>query len=92
MVAVADALVGIHSGKGPGRVRSTSDIQKRMLALDSALKPVMLPPGLGELNDALSRQTSHIPPRRIRHEHFYALLTLAQEPWNERWKRLNATP
>jgi hypothetical protein len=92
MVAVADMLVGINNGKGPGKVCPTGEIQKRMFALDTALKPVMLPPGLGELNDALSRQTSHIPPRKIRHEHFYALLNLAQEPWNERWKRLNATP
>jgi hypothetical protein len=91
MVATADTLVGITDGKGPGKIRPTSEIQKRMFDLDAALKPVMLPPGLGQLNDALSRQTSHIPPRRIRHEHFYALLNLPAKLWNERWQQLNAT-
>lgn len=92
MVAVADTIIGINNGKGPGKLRPTSDIQRRMSALDAALKPVMLPPGLGELNDALSRQTSHVPPRRIRHEHFYALLNLPEKSWNKRWEKLNATP
>lgn len=92
MVAVADTIVGINNGKGPGKIRPTSEIRKRMFALDAALKPVMLPPGLGELNDALSRQTSHIPPRRIRHDHFYLLLNLPEEAWNERWKQLNKIP
>lgn len=92
MVAVADTIVGINDGKGPGKIRPTNEIQKRMFAVDAALKPVMLPPGLGELNDALSRQTSHIPPRKTRHDHFYALLNLPQELWNERWKQLNAIP
>lgn len=92
MVAVADTIAGISDGKGPGKIRPTREIQKRMLALDAALKPVMLPPGLGELNNALSRQTSHIPPRKVRHDHFYALLNLPEDSWNERWKQLNATP
>jgi hypothetical protein len=91
MVAIADTIVGIKEGKGPGEFQPASEIQKRMVALDAALKPVMLPPGLGELNDALSRQTSHIPPRKIRHDHFYALLNLQGKSWNERWKLLNAT-
>jgi len=92
MVAVADTIVGINNGNGPGELRPTSEIQKRMFALDAALKSKTLPPGLGELNDALSRQTSHIPPRRIRHDHFYALLNLPEESWNERWRQLNITP
>lgn len=91
MVAAADTIVGISNGKGPGKIRPVYEIKSRMRALDAALKPVMLPPGLGELNDALSRQTSHIPPRRIRHEHFYSLLNLPEEAWNERWKQLNKT-
>jgi hypothetical protein len=89
MVAVADTIVGVNNGKGPGKIRPASEIQKRMFALDAALKSVMLPPGLTELNNALSRQTSHIPPRRIRHEHFYDLLNLPEESWNEKWKQLN---
>lgn len=92
MVAVADTIVGTNDGEGPGKIRPTNEIQKRMFALDTALKHVMLPPGLGELNDALSRQTSHIPPRRVRHDHFYLLLNLPEEAWNERWKQLNKTP
>jgi hypothetical protein len=92
MVAAADTLVGINDGKGPGKIRPASEIQKRMLDLDAALKPIMLPPGLGELNAALSRQTSHIPPRKIRHEHFFTLLNLSSQSWNERWKQLNAAP
>jgi hypothetical protein len=92
MVAVADTIVGINDGKGPGKMRPTREIQKRMFDLDAALKPVMLPPGLGALNDALSRQTSHIPPRKVRHDHFYALLNLPEESWNERWKQLNTIP
>ena len=91
-VAVADTLVGINNGKGLGKVRPTSEIQKRMFTLDAALKPVMLPPGLGQLNDALSRQTSHVPPREIRHDHFYALLNLPENSWNDRWEQLNKTP
>jgi hypothetical protein len=91
MVAVADASMGINDGIGPRKIRATSEIQQRMFDVDAALKPVMLPPGLGELNDALSRQTSHVPPRKIRHEHFFDLLTLPQESWEDRWKQLNAT-
>lgn len=92
MVAAADTFDGIDDGKGPGRTQSDSEIKKRMFALDSALRPVLLPPGLGELNEALSRQTSHIPPRKIRHEHFYAMLNLNQRDWSARWERLTAIP
>jgi Protein of unknown function DUF262 len=92
MVAAVDTLVGIPDGKGPGKPRSSKEIQKRMFDLDAALKPVMLPPGLGALNDALSRQTSHIPPRRVRHEHFFDLLNLSQDAWSARWKELTSVP
>jgi hypothetical protein len=91
MVAVADSIVGINHGIGPGKIRSAGEIQKRMLTLDAALKSKTLPSGLGELNDALSRQTSHVPPRRTRHDHFYALLCLPEKQWNERWRQLNTT-
>lgn len=84
LVAAADSLVGIHNGKGPGRIQASKTIQKRMFDLDAALKSEQLPPRLAPLNEALSRQTSHIPPRRIRHEHFYALLNLAEGEWNAR--------
>lgn len=92
MAAVADTLVGINDGKGPGKIRAAEEIQKRMFDLDAALRPVLLPPGLGPLNEALSRQTSHIPPRRVRHEHFYAVLNLSQREWEERWEKMTAIP
>jgi hypothetical protein len=92
MVAVADTIVGINGGNGPGTLQAPDKIQKRMLAINEALKTVMLPPGLGELNDALSRQTSHIPPRVVRHDHFFAMLNLPEKSWNERWKLLNTVP
>ena len=92
MVATADTLDGIDDGKGPGKPQPASEIRKRMFDLDSALRPVLLPPGLGELNEALSRQTSHMPPRKVRHEHFYAMMNLDATDWKERWEKLIAIP
>ena len=92
MVAVADTIEGINGGNGPGKLQPPSEIQKRMFAVDVALKTVMLPPGLGGLQNSLSRQTSHVPPRIVRHDHFFLMLNLSKEPWEERWKQLNTVP
>jgi hypothetical protein len=91
MVAVADAQVGIVNGQGPGRLCPKSEIQQRMLALDAALKTVEPPPGLADLHGALSRGTSHVRERRIRHDHFYAMLTFSESSWRERWKQLTSS-
>ena len=91
MVAVADALVGIVNGLGPKELRPKSEIQKRMFAMDAALRTKEPPPRLAELLEALSRATSHIPQRRVRHDHFYALLTLSESSWRERWNQMTST-
>jgi hypothetical protein len=92
MVAAADTLVGINDGRGPGKMRPPNEIRKRMFALDAALRLEPLPPGLGPLSKAFSRQTSHVPQRRTRHTHFYDLLNLPQETWNIKWGKLSAPP
>jgi hypothetical protein len=91
MVAMADVMKGIPKGNGPRELRSDHEIQRRMYALDVTLRPVRLPPGLADLHDALSRQTSHIPPRLVRHEHFHAMLTLSEGSWQDRWKHIAAS-
>jgi hypothetical protein len=88
MVAVADTIEGISGGNGPGKLQPTFEVQKRMFELNHVLTPELMPRGLIELNDALSRTTSHVPARQIRHAHFYALLNLPSEQWIERWKSL----
>jgi hypothetical protein len=83
-LAVADALWGIPKGKGPKTLREKSEIIERMLELDHALKmadPAELPKGLTKLQHSLSRQTSHIPPRRVRHAFFFSMLTSANTQW-----------
>ncbi len=89
-VAVADVLRGIPHGKGPKLLREKSQISARMSELDAALKtadPAKLPRGLTRLQQALSRQTSHIPPRRIRHDFFFSMLTSADTQWKKIWRR-----
>jgi uncharacterized protein with ParB-like and HNH nuclease domain len=88
MVAVADTIEGINGGIGPGTLQPAFEIQKRMYELNDVLVPELMPRGLIALAEALSKTTSHIPARQIRHEHFYALLNLPEEQWIERWKSL----
>jgi hypothetical protein len=91
MVAVADALVGIVNGRGPGGLCPKGEIQKRMFAMDAALRKMEPLPGLAELHEALSRATSHVPQRQVRHDHFYAMLTLSESSWRERWKQMTSS-
>lgn len=81
MVAVADSLAGITHGDGPKEIRPPKEVERRMFALDSALRTLEPPPVLADLKQALSRATSHVPQRRIRHEHFFAMLTLSESAW-----------
>ena len=88
MVCVCDVLEGIPRGMGPGNLQSGETINKRMRDLDDVLKLPVPPAGLTELHSTLSRATSHVRERRIRHEHFFDLLTLPEAAWNLRWQDL----
>ena len=88
MVSVCDALNGIPSGMGPSEIQSGEIVGPRMRELDDALKLREPPEGLSELHSTLSRATGHVRERRIRHEHFYNLLTLPEETWELRWQNL----
>ena len=72
-------------------MRPGPDLRKRMFTLDHAMKSVQPPRGLGELHAALSRGTSHAPQRRVRHDHFFALLTQSEGDWRARWETLIET-
>lgn len=86
MVAAMDAIIGIRHGYGEKKLRSSEDIRNRMLYLSERLRPtpIELPPSLGSLHESLSRQTSHVRPRQIRHEYFYGMLTLSDSSWDEK--------
>jgi len=100
LVATADAMIGIPEGLGPGKLRPGAEVQRRMFDLDRALRLLETPAGdiglsevpvpirLNKLREALSRGTSHAPPRKTRHEHFFAMLTLTEEEWRKRWTNL----
>lgn len=90
MVAAADAISGIPNGAGRAVLRRTTEVSKRMRDLDEALIPVEPPEGLAELKGALSRATSHPSERRVRHVHFYRMLTLSGRAWRNEWERLSA--
>lgn len=88
MVSVCDVLEGIPAGMGPSMLQPAESVCPRILDLHEVLKSPDPPEGLSELHATLSRATSHVRERRIRHEHFYHLLTLSDEGWDLRWKRL----
>ncbi len=88
MVAACDVLEGIPAGMGPGTLQPGESVCSRMRDLDEVLKVLEPPEGLSELHSTLSRATSHVRERWIRHEHFYNLLTLPDEAWNRRWQEL----
>lgn len=86
-VAAADALYGIPGGMGPRQVRPSSEIMDRMSELDTALRSTALadlPAGLTRLHEALSRATSHVPERKVRHDFFFAMLTQPAGKWQEK--------
>lgn len=81
MVAVTDASVGIPDGMGPATLQAPDVIRRRMIALDSALRPGVTPTPLIALADSFSKQTSHVPPRTLRHRYFFDMLTLPEDKW-----------
>ena len=83
-----DALVGIPEGYGQRAPRPGSELQPRMAIIDEALKSPDPPPGLADLHATLSRSTVHVRERRIRHEHFFQMLTLSESEWQQRWSDL----
>jgi hypothetical protein len=91
MVAIADAKVGIPDGNGVGLLQPKDDICRRMYAVDEALKQTEPPPRLADLYDTLSRATSHVRERRIRHSYFFKMLTLSKQDWRSYWDQLTAT-
>ena len=88
MVCVCDALEGIPAGMGPSKLQPGESLGPRMRDLDDVLKLSEPPEGLTDLHSTLSRATSHVRERRIRHEHFYNLLTLPDAAWDCRWQKL----
>jgi hypothetical protein len=91
MVAVADAKVGIPDGSGPSQLQPKDDLCRRMYAIDEALRQTEPPPGLADLHDTLSRATSHVRERRIKHSYFFKMLTLSERDWCSYWDQLTAT-
>jgi hypothetical protein len=59
-----------------------------MSELDAALRVVELPSALAELLASLSRATSHVPQRRIRHDFFFAMLTQPDALWQKAFKTI----
>ena len=88
MVSACDALEGIPAGMGPSKLQPGDSVGSRMLDIHNVLKAPEPPEGLYDLHSTLSRATSHVRERRIRHEHFYNLLTLPDAAWNLRWEEL----
>ena len=88
MVSTCDVLEGIPAGMGPGILQTGESVCSRMQDLHEVLKAPEPPEGLAELHATLSRATSHVRERRIRHEHFYNLLTLPDGDWDHRWQEL----
>ena len=88
MVCVCDVLEGIPSGMGPSELQPKESLGPRMRDLDDVLKLQDPPEGLSDLHSTLSRATSHVRERRIRHEHFYEMLTLPDAAWDLRWQEL----
>ena len=88
MVCVCDVFDGIPDGMGPSDLQPKESLWPRMRDLDDVLKLQEPPEGLNDLHSTLSRATSHVRERRIRHETFYDLLTLPDDAWSLRWQEL----
>lgn len=88
LVAIADAQTGIPDGAGPLNLQPGPEIVDRMLDIHEVVRHREWPQGLAELHGTFSRGTSHAPERRIRHDHFIAMLTLPDARWTRRWDRL----
>jgi len=95
MVAIADAKVGIPGGNGASPLQSKENVCGRMYdineAINQALRQAEPPAGLADLQNSLSKATSHVAERRIRHGYFYKVLTLSQRDWRDYWNQLTTT-
>ncbi len=95
MVAIADAKVGIPGGNGASPLQSKETVCGRMYdineAINQALRQAEPPTGLADLQNSLSKATSHVAERRIRHGYFYKVLTLSQRDWRTYWDQLRTT-
>lgn len=90
MVAVTDARAGIPDGSGPNGLRPGKELTGRLYDIDEVLRRDEPPQGLAELHSTLFRATSHVRERRIRHRHFFEMLTLSDSAWRERWLELTS--
>ena len=81
LVATIDAKHGIPKGHGPKRLRPTDRIIERMLELNRVLSAPEPPTRFGRLKECLSRATSHVPERRVRHRWFFKMLTASDAEW-----------
>ena len=88
MVSACDALTGIPAGMGSGELQQGDSVGLRMRDIHDVLKASEPPAGMSDLHSTLSRATGHVRERRIRHEHFYNLLTLPDPAWDLRWQEL----
>jgi len=88
MVAIADAKVGIPNGGGPKQLQPGQELCQRMHDIDQALRQIEPPPGLANLYATLSQATSHVRERKIRHNYFFKMLTLAEQDWCSYWNQL----
>jgi hypothetical protein len=91
IVALADATVGIPNGEGVRALRPMNIIQQRMADISTLLSSEQPPHGVAALIDAFSKGTSHIPQRRVRHEYFYAMLTLSEDSWHKKWAEMTSS-
>lgn len=74
-VALADVLDGIPGGLGPNSLGSLPEVVADMEYLSDSMKRNPPPSHLERLKGALTRATSHVGVREIRHEKFYDILT-----------------
>jgi hypothetical protein len=88
MVATADAKVGIHNGDGPCELQPGAELRRRMMNIHEVLNQKEPPEGIADLHATLSQSTSHVRERKIRHDHFFKMLTLPKPIWRDRWAQL----
>jgi hypothetical protein len=89
MVAVTDSIYGIPKGLGPKKPAPSREVVSRMFLMHEALSTLVPPRELARLHGALSRGTSHVPERKLRHDYFFEMLTLSQGEWDSRWQTLS---
>lgn len=74
-VALADCLHGIPGEKGPTPLADHESVAENMRYLDDAMRQPEPPGNLIGLSNALTKATSHISARKLRHEQFVGILS-----------------